>query len=56
MSDNVTKIIEETNPLKERFNIFYFLSQKLIESYKNKYKYLHLGMIQVGLISLTILG
>ncbi|PIN08010.1 hypothetical protein CDL12_19419 [Handroanthus impetiginosus] len=40
----------------ERFKELSMLSKKLIKQHKQKYKHLHLGMIQIGLKPLTRLG
>ncbi|PIN03265.1 hypothetical protein CDL12_24212 [Handroanthus impetiginosus] len=55
-SDYIVKIIEEYVPLQEGYENFTVLSRKLIESHRQKYKYLHLRIIQVGLKPLTKLG
>ncbi|PIN19886.1 hypothetical protein CDL12_07433 [Handroanthus impetiginosus] len=55
-SDYIVKIVEESIPLQEGYENFTILSRKLIESHRQKYKYLHLGMTQVGLKPLTRLG
>ncbi|PIM98952.1 hypothetical protein CDL12_28556 [Handroanthus impetiginosus] len=49
-------MVEESIPLQEGFKELSMLSKKLIEQHKQKYKYLHLGMIQIGLKPLTRLG
>lgn len=48
-SDYVIKTIEDSIPLSQGIKSFNLLSKSLIDLHKQKYKFLHLGMIQVGL-------
>ncbi|PIN17194.1 hypothetical protein CDL12_10144 [Handroanthus impetiginosus] len=55
-SDYVIKMVEESIPLQKGFKELSMLSKRLIEHHKQKYKYLHIGMIQIGLKPLTRIG
>lgn len=55
-TDYVIKTVEKAIPLTEGFSTYQLLSQELINKHRLQYKFLHLGMVQVGLKPATRLG
>lgn len=52
----IIKTTEEAIPLFEGYETFHLFSKKLIRAHQKKYKFLHVGMIQVALKPTTRLG
>ena len=55
-SDYIIKTVEESMPISQGYSTFQLLSEKLIQQHKQKYKFLHLGMVQIALKPATRLG
>lgn len=52
-TDDTIKTEETEVPLSQEFGTIKLLSHKSIVEYRNKYKYVHLGLVQVGVKPLT---
>ena len=52
-SDYIIKTVEEALPITGEIMEVPLISQSLIDSYRQKYKYLHLGLVQIAIKPLT---
>ena len=52
-SDYIIKTVEEALPIIGEIMEVPLISQSLIDSYRQKYKYLHLGLVQIAIKPLT---
>ena len=55
-TDYVIKTVEQAIPLSEGYNSFGLFSKKLLNLHREKYKFIHVGLVQVALKPATRLG